>query len=278
MPTVSDCRRQGRGREKGALNVVRRHKLRLHGMSALLATEMTPLAAFHGDGSTPSWREGQALLHGSRRRGSLRRVKPLEHPDSLHLQAAEGWLELGNHIEANEELENITHRLRVHPDVLELRWQIFARARQWDACLRVAGAILQLAPERASGWIMQSIALQRLSRVEEAFDTLHPVAEKFSDEPAVAYDLACYACRLGRTADAEKWLARVFESGDANRWRQLALDDANLEPLWDNIGECKWETRPLSAPPPLPGVPMDSVPISPLAIRLQPPPTAGTFA
>ena len=34
-------------------------------------------------------------------------MKPLEPPDSLHLQAAQGWLELGNHIEANEELEKM---------------------------------------------------------------------------------------------------------------------------------------------------------------------------
>jgi hypothetical protein len=31
----------------------------------------------------------------------------LEPPDSTHLQAAQGWLDLGNHIEANEELEEI---------------------------------------------------------------------------------------------------------------------------------------------------------------------------
>jgi hypothetical protein len=34
-----------------------------------------------------------------------KRIKP---PDSVHLKAAEGWLELGNHLEANEELENIS--------------------------------------------------------------------------------------------------------------------------------------------------------------------------
>jgi len=32
-------------------------------------------------------------------------MKPLEHPESLHFQAAQGWLELGSHIEANEELK-----------------------------------------------------------------------------------------------------------------------------------------------------------------------------
>jgi hypothetical protein len=35
-------------------------------------------------------------------------VTPIEPPDSLHLLAAQGWLELGNHLEANEELEKIT--------------------------------------------------------------------------------------------------------------------------------------------------------------------------
>ena len=45
-------------------------------------------------------------------------MKPLKHPDNLHLQAASGWLELGNYIEANVELEKFTPQLRVHPDVL----------------------------------------------------------------------------------------------------------------------------------------------------------------
>ena len=53
-----------------------------------------------------------------------KRIKPLKPPDSIHLKAAEGWLVLGNHVEPNEELENITPQFRVHPDVLEIRWQI----------------------------------------------------------------------------------------------------------------------------------------------------------
>ena len=37
----------------------------------------------------------------------------------MHLTAAQGWLELGNHEEAFEELEQIDAPLRGHPDVLE---------------------------------------------------------------------------------------------------------------------------------------------------------------
>ena len=62
----------------------------------------------------------------------------LQHPDTLHLQAAIGWLELGNHLEANEELEKITASLRTHPDVLVVRWRIYAKAEKWEGAFEVA--------------------------------------------------------------------------------------------------------------------------------------------
>ena len=37
-------------------------------------------------------------------------MKSLQPPDSYYLRAAIGWLELGNHLEANEELEKIALR------------------------------------------------------------------------------------------------------------------------------------------------------------------------
>jgi len=35
-------------------------------------------------------------------------MKPLEPPDSFHLNAAEGWIGLGNYAAAQEELEHIS--------------------------------------------------------------------------------------------------------------------------------------------------------------------------
>ena len=46
-------------------------------------------------------------------------MTPLEHPDVHHLRAAQGWLELGNHLEADKELDEIAPELRAHPDVLD---------------------------------------------------------------------------------------------------------------------------------------------------------------
>ena len=62
-------------------------------------------------------------------------MKPLSPPDSHHLHAAQGWVELGNHAEANEELEQIAPQLRAHPDVLEVRWHIYSHVNKWDACV-----------------------------------------------------------------------------------------------------------------------------------------------
>ena len=54
-----------------------------------------------------------------------------------HLRAAHGWLELGDHLSAFEELENIEAPHRSHPVVLKLGWKIYAKAMKWDRTLLV---------------------------------------------------------------------------------------------------------------------------------------------
>jgi tetratricopeptide (TPR) repeat protein len=164
-------------------------------------------------------------------------IKPLEPPDSIHLKAAEGWLELGNHIETNEELEKISPQLRVHPDVLELRWQIYAKDGQWEPCVDIARALTKLAPARPHGWIHLAYSLHELKRTKEAWDVLIPVVDKFPKEYLMRYNLACYACQLENLEEAWRWLEQAFDIGDSKQLKLMALDDPDLEPLWANIGE-----------------------------------------
>ena len=116
----------------------------------------------------------------------------LEPPDSLHLQAAQGWLELGNHLEADAELERITPQLRAHPMVLTVRWEIYAVAKKWEAALDIAAALIQLDPDDPLGWIHRSYALHELKRTTEARDNLLRVADNFPISATVRYNLACY--------------------------------------------------------------------------------------
>lgn len=165
------------------------------------------------------------------------KLKPLQPPDSLRLLAAQGWLELGNHLEANEELERIDARLRLHPDVLEMRWQIYAKAKRWEAALGIAKAIAKIAPDRPFGWLHVSYTMHELGRTKEAWEHLVAVAEKFPKLPTILYNLACYACRLGHLEDSKKLLAKAFEYDGGKDLKKMALEDPDLEPLWKKIGE-----------------------------------------
>jgi predicted Zn-dependent protease len=164
----------------------------------------------------------------------------LGFPEIIHLRAALGWLELGNHLEANEELENIAPELRAHPDVLELRWQIYAKELKWDACREISNAITKQDPTRASGWIHLAYAARRASggSVNTAWNILHPVAEHFPTEPIIHYNLACYASQLGNLKEAWNRLETAFDlSDDPAKLKLMALEESDLEPLWNDISE-----------------------------------------
>jgi tetratricopeptide (TPR) repeat protein len=161
-------------------------------------------------------------------------IKALGHPDILHLQAAEGWMELGNHLEADKELEKITASLRAHPDVLEMRWHVYAHEKKWEACVDIASTLVKLLPESSDAWIHRSFSLHELKRTQEAFDNLLPVAEKFPHVWTIPYNLACYCAQLGRLDEAQSWFKKAMVI-DENTVKRSGIDDPDLQPLWDSM-------------------------------------------
>ena len=132
-------------------------------------------------------------------RSILAEVK-FDQQDQHHLQAAEGWLGLGDWREANEELEQIQAGLRAHPDVLVVRWGVYAAAERWDVAADIARALVAKDPS-AKAWLC-------LARSE---------------------------CRTGDLQVARDCLERAFALDRG--LRQAALDEPDLEPLWANIGK-----------------------------------------
>jgi tetratricopeptide (TPR) repeat protein len=159
----------------------------------------------------------------------------LDLNDKRHLEAAEGWLELGLPLDANAELEKITPQLRDHPDVLELRWHIYGKEKRWEACVDIANAVIKRAPERSDGWIHRSFALHELKRTQEAFDQLLPAVDTFPKVWTIPYNLACYCSVLGRFDEAQKWLKQAIALG-GDKVKLGALEDEDLKPLWDSLG------------------------------------------
>jgi tetratricopeptide (TPR) repeat protein len=162
-------------------------------------------------------------------------MKPVAPPDSHHLRAAQGWLELGNHREAAAELEQVSPSSANHPDVLEVRWGIAAAAKNWNACIEIASTLVKVAPRSAAGWIQRSFALHELARTKEAAEQLLPAAKLFPDNWLLRYNLACYACQMGKEAEAWDWLQNAFELGDERQIRLMALEDRDLKPLHKKI-------------------------------------------
>jgi len=167
-------------------------------------------------------------------------MKPLPHPATVHLKAAQGWLELGNHLEADKELDEIAPRLRAHPDVLEVRWEVYARANKWSACVDIAEALIKLTPIRPEGWIHRSFALHELDQTQEAFDRLLPAANKFQRIWTIPYNLSCYCAQLRRLEECEAWFKKAMAI-DEHTVKRAAIDDPDLQPLWDSMSGTIWK-------------------------------------
>jgi predicted Zn-dependent protease len=164
-------------------------------------------------------------------------MRPLLTPDAHHYNAAVGWLELGNRTEARAELDKVSAENLFHPIVLEVRWSLDAEAKDWDSALKTAQAIIKELPDEACGWLHCAYALRRIKSggVDQAMAFLEPLADRFPDEPVIAFNLACYACQLNRLDVARHWLKRASDVGGEKEIRAMALADDDLKPLWPEL-------------------------------------------
>ena len=165
----------------------------------------------------------------------MTKLAQLQHPDPMHLEAAAGWIQLGDYDSANDELEKIRAEWHAHPEVLDLRWLIYSHHEQWDACLNIASAIVKIASDRVWGWVHKAYALRRATGggIEKAKPVLLEAAKLFPDDDIIQYNLACYCAQLGQLDAAQEHLDKSYELGDAKQIKLMALDDDDLKPLWD---------------------------------------------
>jgi len=163
---------------------------------------------------------------------------PVEVQRQVH--AAEGWLGLGSIASAMEELDEIPAAVRTHPKVLMTRLLIYFEAKKWEACLDVADAVVRTAPQMKNAWIYRSFALHELKRTQDAYDLILPAVKRFKSAWLIPYNLACYCCQLGRIEESEKWLTDAILLG-GNEAKLSAIDDKDLEPLWQSRNRSKWK-------------------------------------
>ena len=159
-------------------------------------------------------------------------------PEDLHLvRAAQGWLELGNPAEAENELSGLHRDRGRHPDVLDVRWHIAGARLDWAAARDLGVRHVETAPGDARGWINRSNALHFLTQYLEAYRLLQPAAALFPKNDVIPYNMACHLARLGQLEEAWRWLQESVSRSDPKTIRRRALADADLEPLRKRILE-----------------------------------------
>lgn len=156
----------------------------------------------------------------------------LKPPDSHYFSSAVGWLELGNCSEALDDLERISPTKLAQPEVLEVKWSIYAKAHHWEKCVDVAKDLTNVAPKKALGWIHLSFALHELKRTKEAHGNLAAILDRFPNDWLMRYNLACYACQLGDLQEAGRWLAGAMLKGKSKQIKRMAQEDPDLEALF----------------------------------------------
>jgi tetratricopeptide (TPR) repeat protein len=158
---------------------------------------------------------------------------PLEQPDRQHWEAAAGYVELGMFLEADIELDNIDPFSRAAPEVLALRIAIYRGLEKWELIQEIAKRLANFQPDDIQWTISLAYATRRANSIQAAKEVLLTAERRFSKEPTIKYNLACYFCQTGDVETAKDYLKKAFEI-DLN-WRVAALDDADLQPIWDSI-------------------------------------------
>jgi predicted Zn-dependent protease len=158
-------------------------------------------------------------------------VKDLEPPDIHHFSAAEGWLGLSSPRDAQTELDKISKTQKANLLVMELQWQVHAKAKNWEKAVETASAITKKHSKTPLGWIHLAYALHESKRTQEAYDSLVPILDQFPKEWLMRYNMACYAVQLGNLDEGKTWLERARKIGDKDEIETLFASDTDLEPL-----------------------------------------------
>src|SRR4051794_19394747 len=154
----------------------------------------------------------------------------IDIPQAKHLLAAEGYIELGMYGEAGDELDQLDAICSTLEQTLVLQLCVFAGLQQWKKAHQLSTALGQRDPANPQWAIWSASAMCRLKSVEAARRILLRALVEHPDNANIHYNLSCYETRLQHFHKAQRHLARAIQLDP--RFKLVAIDDADLEPLW----------------------------------------------
>ena len=158
---------------------------------------------------------------------------PLEETDERHLTAAQGYLDLGMFIEANDEVEEIDADVRHLPEVLEVRLGIYRALEKWEQVEVVARKLAQYDPAETRWRIEWSNASKLRGNMDAARLILLDGIKLTSGSGELYFALACLEATAGNIEAAKSALHSAIKAAPVLKKR--ALDEPALEKLWESI-------------------------------------------
>ena len=151
------------------------------------------------------------------------------------LAAAQGFFQLEMWHDAWAELEELQPKFRHDSQVIILRVLILNNLGRWEGAATIGKGALRQYPEFGALYLATAQALRNCRGVAEARAMVVAGEPYLENEAAFHYMLACYDAALGNLDDVKEGLSRAFELKKS--LRQKALDEPDLAPVWESLGE-----------------------------------------
>jgi tetratricopeptide (TPR) repeat protein len=151
------------------------------------------------------------------------------------IQAAQGYVELGLHSEAREELSQLSAIAAERPDALEISALCFMGESRWAEALPLTQKLCQIEPKEPGGYIHAAYCLHELGQTHEALDLLARGPAALKAKPVYYYNVGCYMAKLGQKDKALKLLEQSFEMDGS--LRSYARKDPDLAGLREKLAK-----------------------------------------
>jgi tetratricopeptide (TPR) repeat protein len=151
--------------------------------------------------------------------------------NDLHrrIAAAQGYVELGLHAEAREELAALPVDAHSRVDVIELTLLCLMSEHRWEEAFALAANLCVQEPAEPGGFIHAAFCLHEMERTTEALDFLSRGPAELRKKPVYHYNMGCYHAKLGLHDKALRYLKQAFEMDPS--LRRDARSDPDLESL-----------------------------------------------
>jgi Flp pilus assembly protein TadD len=158
-------------------------------------------------------------------------------PDEIRwrLVRADGFLDLRMAARAAQELAAIAAPFDTLSPVLEVRMRLAFEEQRWADATQLARELVQRLPGSPDYAVQLAYATRRSEGLPPATFILEEARKRFPHVAVIPFNLACYACQSGRSEEAMALLKQAVTLEP--RYREAALEDEDLKPLWPLLEE-----------------------------------------